>query len=91
MFPNDAGIITDPPILEHKEGRTHCEVCQEPLQPDVHHKCHGNQPADPLPTVARPPDLSNYHGVCPKCQGARTPPDHLGEPCDVCDGEGVIP
>lgn len=91
MFPNDAGIITDPPILEHKEGRTHCEACQEPLQPDVLHKCHGNQEHQPSAPAPRHPDLSNYQGVCPQCHGLPTPPDEQAEPCDVCGGKGVIP
>lgn len=35
--------FSEPPVVAVKEGRTHCEACKEPLDPNVMHKCHGNQ------------------------------------------------
>jgi RNase P subunit RPR2 len=39
--------FSEPPVLSVKEGRTHCEACREPLDPNVMHKCHGNQEFQP--------------------------------------------
>jgi len=39
---NDAGISTEPPVLLVSDSRTHCEACLEPLDPNVMHKCAGN-------------------------------------------------
>jgi len=39
---NDAGILTEPPILLVSDSRTHCEACLQALDPNVMHKCAGN-------------------------------------------------
>lgn len=35
--------------------------------------------------VANLPDLSNYHGVCPVCNGEKRTPS-----CLFCEGTGVV-
>jgi len=40
--PSDAGIATEPPVLLVSDSRTHCEACLTPLNPNVMHKCAGN-------------------------------------------------
>jgi len=39
---NDAGILTEPPVVLATNSRTHCEACLEPLDPNAMHKCAGN-------------------------------------------------
>lgn len=39
---NEAGIATEPPLLAVSNSRTHCNACLEPLDPNVMHKCAGN-------------------------------------------------
>lgn len=39
---NDAGILTEPPVLLVSNSRTHCDACQQALDPNVMHKCAGN-------------------------------------------------
>jgi len=39
---NDAGILTEPPMLMVSNSRTHCEACDQSLDPNVMHKCAGN-------------------------------------------------
>jgi hypothetical protein len=53
MFPAEAGIITDPPEVTVKTNRTHCEHCQEPLDPTVFHKCAGNKEWQPETITAQ--------------------------------------
>jgi len=43
MFSGDAGFLSDPPVLTVKENRTHCEACGAKLEPNVMHKCAGNE------------------------------------------------
>lgn len=33
------------------------------------------------------PDLTQYKGVCPVCQGRGNPED---PPCKFCDGSGIV-
>jgi hypothetical protein len=40
---NDAGILTEPPVLLVSDSRTHCDVCLEALDPNVMHVCAGNK------------------------------------------------
>lgn len=40
---NDAGILTEPPVLQVSNSRTQCEACLEPLDPNVMHICAGNK------------------------------------------------
>ena len=47
MFSTEAGIITDPPEVTVKTNRTHCEACGEKLDPNVMHKCAGNEEYKP--------------------------------------------
>jgi len=39
---NEAGILTEPPLLAVTNSRTHCNACQGALDPNVMHKCAGN-------------------------------------------------
>ena len=39
---NEAGILTEPPVLLVSNSRTHCDACQQALDPNVMHKCAGN-------------------------------------------------
>jgi hypothetical protein len=57
MFPAEAGIITDPPEVTVKTNRTHCEHCQEPLDPAVYHKCAGNEEYKPHSAGNPDPEL----------------------------------
>lgn len=87
--------FSEPPNVTVSAVRTHCEACKEPLDPNVMHKCHGNQEwkptQDPTPrpehyTAPEPahPDLTNYQGSCPAV--------HIeGEVCDWCENTGTIP
>lgn len=47
MDSTEAGIFTEPPVLTHKTDRTHCEVCGALLDPNVLHKCAGNEEYKP--------------------------------------------
>lgn len=40
--PSDAGILTEPPVLLVSNSRTHCDACGERLDPNVMHRCAGN-------------------------------------------------
>ena len=57
--------FSEPPVVEVKEGRTHCEACKEPLDPNVMHKCHGNKEYQP-PTYSS----TEITGKCPRCDAA---------------------
>jgi hypothetical protein len=85
---SDSGVFAEPPELVHKTGRTHCEHCEEPLHPDVYHKCAGNEEYTPPPIVM--PSLANYTGVCPQCHGKKPEPGTQVEACALCGGSGVI-
>jgi len=56
--------FSEPPVVAVKEGRTHCEACKEPLNPDVMHKCHGNKEHEP--PVFSSTEITE---ICPRCKG----------------------
>ena len=56
--------FSEPPVVAVKEGRTHCEACQEALDPNVMHKCHGNQEYQ-APVFS----TTEITEKCPKCSG----------------------
>lgn len=49
--------FSEPPAVTVAENRTHCEACQEPLHPDVMHKCAGNEEWK-LPVLTSPVELT---------------------------------
>ena len=36
---DEAGFFSEPPELQHKTGRTHCERCGGEVKPNVFHAC----------------------------------------------------
>lgn len=89
--------FSDPPNVTVSAQRTHCEACQEPLDPHVMHKCAGNEEWKPPLEQPRHPDLTNYKGVCPGCNGvgykivpADDPLVETRAHCGLCKGAGVI-
>jgi transcription elongation factor Elf1 len=56
--------FSEPPVVTVKADRTHCEACQEPLDPSVMHKCHGNQEYQP-PVISS----TKITEACPDCKG----------------------
>lgn len=42
----------------------------------------------PARNIVRMPDLTNYRGVCPVCQGRK--PEKDAPACEHCGGEGVV-
>jgi hypothetical protein len=40
---NEAGIVTEPPLLMVSNSRTHCDACLEALDPNAMHVCAGNK------------------------------------------------
>jgi hypothetical protein len=80
---SDSGVLSAPPEVTVKTDRTHCEHCNEPLDPTVYHKCAGNEEYKPPLQAAVMPDVSNYRGACPGV--------HVeGKVCKLCDNSGVI-
>jgi len=41
--PTTTGIVTEPPALKQTVSRTHCEVCEQRLDPTAMHLCAGNK------------------------------------------------
>lgn len=39
---NNSAMLTEPPSVAVSNSRTHCEGCQQPLDPKAMHKCAGN-------------------------------------------------
>lgn len=56
--------FSEPPNVTVSAARTHCEACQEPLDPNVMHKCHGNKHYEP-PVVS----YTHITEPCPECGG----------------------
>lgn len=56
--------FSEPPNVSVSSSRTHCEACQEPLAPDVVHKCHGNKHYEP-PVISS----TEITQACPDCRG----------------------
>lgn len=60
--------FSEPPNVAVSAERTHCEACQEPLDPNVMHKCHGNKHYEPpvfssTEITARCPECETGEGV----------------------------
>jgi hypothetical protein len=80
---SDSGVLSAPPDVTVRTGRTHCEHCKEALDPAVYHKCAGNEEYKPPAQAAAMPNLAGYKGACPVV--------HVeGEACLLCDNTGVI-
>lgn len=56
--------FSEPPNVTVSAARTHCEACQEPLDPNVMHKCHGNKQYEP-PVFS----WTEITELCPACMG----------------------
>lgn len=54
--------FSEPPNVTVSAARTHCEACQEPLDPNVMHKCHGNKHFEP-----RAVSHAHITEACPEC------------------------
>ena len=84
--------FSEPPAVTLSTTRAHCDACGDPLQADIAHQCAGNQRWEP-PTATHHPDLSNYKGICPECNGRGGKLlDEAGtlERCELCGGTGEI-